>query len=397
VYCLCYFGANVVNLHSSERYKGTFFVKLLLRLHAVKKRIMKKMKMIEVKSELGAGTRGASLGPDALKIASLEHGSNFFGKFKRKEIRDSSRLLFKDPLRTHAKRIRGIVEIFQKLARSVHDEIELGHFPVVISGDHSSGGGSIAGVKMAFPEKRIGVIWVDAHADLHSPFTTPSGNVHGMPVAASLGIDNLPMAQNVLPNDRTREYWDTLKNVGGICPKIYPGDLVFIGVRDMEEPETEYIRLNNVKTISVEELRFKKIKKIVEETLQYLSHCDVLYISFDVDSIDSSIIRGTGTPVSAGFSLREVEKLLEGLCKDPRLVCFEITEINPLLDENNETARKVFPVFKAAVNTIKKRLENLEKKRRKEEKKAKKAAEDLIRAGLLPAPGSSKKQQGSIR
>lgn len=334
---------------------------------------MKKIKMIEVKSELGAGTRGASLGPDALKIASLEYGSNFFGKFKRKEIRDSSRLLFKDPIRTHAKRIRGIIEVFQKLARSVHDEIEFGEFPIVISGDHSSGGGSIAGVKMAFPDKRIGVIWIDAHADLHSPYTTPSGNVHGMPVAASLGIDNLTMAQNELEDDRTFEYWEVLKNVGGICPKIYPSDLVFIGVRDMEEPEIEYIKSNNVKLFTVEEVREKKIKNIVKEAREYLAHCDVLYITFDVDSLDSSIISGTGTPVSGGFSVREVTKLLEGLCKDPRLVCFEITEINPLLDNDNSTALTVFPIFKTAVNVIKKRLETEGKKIKKEEKKQKKA------------------------
>lgn len=335
---------------------------------------MKKIKMIEVKSELGAGTRGASLGPDALKIASLEYGSNFFGKFKRKEIRDSSRLLFKDPIRTHAKRIRGIVEVFQKLARSVHDELEFGQFPIVISGDHSSGGGSIAGVKTAFPDKRIGVIWIDAHADLHSPYTTPSGNVHGMPVAASLGIDNLPMAQNVLKDDRTFEYWEVLKNVGGICPKIYPSDLVFIGLRDMEEPEIEYIKQNNVKVFTVEEVRAIKIKELVKQVKTYLNHCDVLYISFDVDSLDSSIISGTGTPVPAGFSVGEVTKILEGLCKDPRLACFEITEINPLLDNDNSTALKVFPIFKTAVNTIKKRLENEEKAMKKEVKKLKKAS-----------------------
>lgn len=343
---------------------------------------MKKIKMIEVKSELGAGTRGASLGPDALKIASLEYGQYFFGKFKRKEIRDSSLLLFKNPTRTYAKRIRGIVDVFQRLARTVNDELKYGTFPVIISGDHSSAGGSIAGVKMAYPDKRIGVVWVDAHADLHSPFTTPSGNVHGMPVAASLGIDNLDEAQNTLADDNTREYWNNLKNIGGISPKIYPENVVFIGVRDMEEPELNFIRRKKIKTITVKEVREAKAKEIAKRVREYLKSCDIIYVSFDVDSIDSSVIKGTGTPVPNGFSLIEVRKLLEALCKDPRLVCFEITEINPLLDENNETARKVFPVFKAVVNTIKKRLEDEEKKRKKEDKKAKKAAEILKKKGL---------------
>lgn len=335
---------------------------------------MTKIKMIEVKSELGAGTRGASLGPDALKIASLEYGQYFFGKFKRKEIRDSSLLLYKNPIRTHAKRIRGIVEMFQKLARTVYDELKNDTFPVIISGDHSSAGGSIAGVKMAYSDKRVGVIWVDAHADIHSPFTTPSGNVHGMPVAASLGIDNLNEAQNILADDRTREYWNNLKNIGGISPKIYPEDLVYIGVRDMEEPEINFINRKGIKVITVKDVRAAKAKEIAKRVREYLKMCDVLYLSFDVDSIDKSIIKGTGTPVSNGFSLAEVTKLLEALCKDPRLACFEITEINPLLDENNETARKVFPVFKEAVNTIKKRLDDAGKKKKKEEKKAKKVA-----------------------
>lgn len=345
---------------------------------------MKKIKMIEVKSELGAGTRGASLGPDALKIASLEYGQYFFGKFKRKEIRDSSLLLYKNPIRTHAKRIRGIVEIFQKLARTVNDELKEGTFPVILSGDHSSAGGSIAGVKMAYPDKKLGVIWVDAHADIHSPFTTPSGNVHGMPVAASLGIDNLDDAQNVLADDRTREYWNNLKSIGGITPKILPENLVYIGVRDMEEPEINFIRRKRIKLLTVKEVRAAKAKEIARQVREYLKGCDIIYVSFDVDSIDSSVIKGTGTPVPNGFSLLEVKKLLEALCKDPRLVCFEITEINPLLDENNETARKVFPVFKNTVNTIKKRLENEDKKRKKEEKKAKKVAK-IIRKKVAPA------------
>jgi arginase len=335
---------------------------------------MKKIKFIEVKSELGAGTRGASLGPDALKIASLEFPGFFFGKFKRKEVRDSSRLLYKNPIRTHAKRIRGIVEVFKKLAKSVEEEIRDNQFPVIISGDHSSGGGTIAGIRMAYPDKKLGVVWVDAHADLHSPFTTPSGNVHGMPVAASLGIDNLPNAQNSLADDDTQSYWETLKNIGNISPKILPQDLVFIGLRDMEDPEIDYIRQNKIKVFTVEDVRKQKVKDICNQVRQYLASCDILYISFDVDSIDSSIIKGTGTPVINGFTLSEVKKILENLVKDKKLVCFEITEINPLLDQNNETARKVFPIFKSVVNTIKKRLETEEKKRRKEARKLAKEA-----------------------
>jgi arginase len=353
----------------------------------------RKIKFIEVKSELGAGTRGASLGPDALKIASLEYPGYFFGKFKRKEIRDSSRLLYKNPVRSYAKRIRGIVEIFRKLTRSIAEELHDNKFPVVLSGDHSSAGGTIAGIRMAYPDKRLGVIWIDAHADLHSPFTTPSGNVHGMPVAVSLGIDNLPDAQNRLENDHTVEYWETLKNMGGISPKIFPQDLVYIGLRDMEKPEENYIRANKIKVVTVQDIRRGKIKEIASQARKYLAHCDILYISFDVDVLDSSIVKGTGTPVANGLSLSEVKKLLDNLCKDKRLVCFEITEINPLLDANNQTARLVFPVFKSAVMTIRKRLESEEKKRRKLERKAQKAAQELLEQSLQHPSSSSQPEK----
>ncbi|MCZ2443524.1 MAG: arginase [Flavobacteriales bacterium] len=324
---------------------------------------MKTVKLIEVRSELGAGTRGASLGIEALKLAALEHDSYFFGRYKSKEIKDNSRLLYKNPIRTYAKRIRGVIKIYEKQAKAVLDEIRSGKVPVVISGDHSSAGGTIAGVKMAYPKAKIGVIWIDAHADLHSPYTTPSGNMHGMPLASALGVDFLGKPKNKLKED-TIPYWDILKNIGGICPKIDPEDLVFVGLRDMEPEEALYIRKNKVKVVTVPQLRKGKVKEIVQQILSYLDHCDYLYVSFDIDSLDSSLVRGTGTPVSNGLTLKEADKLLGGLLKDSRICCFEITEMNPLLDHENRTAVRVFPLFKDAVNTIEKRIkkEQTEKK-----------------------------------
>ncbi len=336
---------------------------------------MRKIKFIEVKSELGAGTRGASLGVDALKLASLEFGQYFFGKFKSREIRDSSRLLYKNPIRTHAKRIKGIIQIFDKLAYAVMNELNQNNFPVVISGDHSSAGATIAGIKMAYPSKKIGVVWIDAHADLHTPYTTPSGNVHGMPLATALGLGNIRNSVNNIEDD-VPEYWNYLLNVGNIKPKIKAEDLVFIGLRDYEDAERAYIENNNVKIITVQELREKKPKKIAAETLEYLSACDYIYISFDVDSIDSSIIKGTGTPVPNGLTVKEVDVLLKNLVKSNKIACFEITEINPLLDDRNETAKMIFPIFRNTVNEIKNFLQKQEKKRKKE-LKAQKLKEKL--------------------
>src|SRR5690606_2852652 len=196
--------------------------------------------------------------------------------------------------------------------------------------------------------------WIDAHSDLHSPYTTPSGNIHGMPLASALGIDNLSNSTNDLEGDDTMNYWEILKNIGGINPKIYPEDLVFIAVRDMEAPEIDFIKRNNIKVVTVRDVRnAKKIKDITDDILKnYLSKCDVLYVSFDIDSLDKSLVPGTGTPVKNGLYVEEAKKILEDLLKDPRLACFEITEINPLLDAYNETALRVFPIFRNSVNTI---------------------------------------------
>ncbi len=317
---------------------------------------MKDICFVEVKSELGAGTRGASLGVDALKIASLHYGDYLFGKYKSHEIRDSSRLLYRNPVRTHAKRIRGIEKIFGKLANTVQKKLQANTLPVVVSGDHSSAGGTIAGVKMAFPNKRLGVIWIDAHADLHSPYTTPSGNVHGMPLATALAVDNLDNQRNDLTDGDIQLHWERLKNTGGIRPKIAPGDLIFVGIRDLESPETNYIRDHKVAVHTVQQLREQSVKKKCQEMLAYLSDCEVLYISFDIDSLDARLVPGTGTPVDNGLTFREAELLLQHLLADPRVVCFEMTEINPLLDEKNHTAEQVYPLFKKAVRTLEKHV-----------------------------------------
>lgn len=360
---------------------------------------MKDIKLIEVRSELGAGTRGASLGIDALKLASLDYGSYYFGKFKTKEIRDSSHLLYQNPIRAYAKRIRGVIKIFNKLANAVQTEIKEGRFPVVLSGDHSSAGGTIAGVKMAYPDKKVGVIWIDAHADLHSPYTTPSGNIHGMPLASALGLGNFKGGKNPVTGD-TIPYWEILKNLGGISPKITPDSLVFIGLRDYEKEEKEFIEKNHVKVVTVPEVRKGKIKDLANKiTQEYLGHCDVLYVSFDIDALDAKLVPGTGTPVKNGLEVNETIKLLKELLKDQRLACFEVTEINPLLDKENGTAEKVFPIFREAINTIEKQ----KKKEKKVVKKIEKAVKKVIKGkkvskipkvnpGLKTAPKPSRKK-----
>src|SRR3954469_13999304 len=153
---------------------------------------MKKIKIIEVKSEIGAGTRGAGMGPDAVRIAALDFGSSFFKRHESVEVPNENKLLLEPVTNDYAKRIKGIYSSSERLAAQVAAFCkEEGTFPIVLAGDHTSAIGVASGIKMAFPEKKLGIIWIDAHADIHSPYTTPSGNMHGMPIACLLGEDNL--------------------------------------------------------------------------------------------------------------------------------------------------------------------------------------------------------------
>lgn len=147
---------------------------------------MKRIILVENKSEIGAGTRGASLGIDAVKIAALNAKSNYFKDTKIIKIENENDKLWEETSFESAKRIEGIVKVYKRISNSVSDILTKNKFPVLLSGDHSNAGGTIAGIKKAYPEKRLGVIWIDAHADLHSPYTSPTGNVHGMPLATAL-------------------------------------------------------------------------------------------------------------------------------------------------------------------------------------------------------------------
>src|SRR5688500_14772424 len=156
---------------------------------------MKNIKIIEVPSEIGAGTRGASLGIEAIKIAALDFMSNFFIHFPTEKIPAENKLLYEPIESPYAKRIKGVAAMYEKVSRSVSDSIKNNFFPVVLTGDHSISGATIAGIKMAKPKSKLGVIWIDAHADLHTPFTTPSGNMHGMTLAIEIHEDILEFAK----------------------------------------------------------------------------------------------------------------------------------------------------------------------------------------------------------
>ncbi|MFN5942290.1 MAG: arginase, partial [Bacteroidota bacterium] len=292
---------------------------------------MRNIKLIEVKSEIGAGTRGASLGVDAIKIAALDYMSSFFVNFPSQIVETENRLLYEPIESPYAKRIKGINTMYERVSEAVSSTIKSGVFPIVLAGDHSTAGGTIAGLKMAKPKLELGVIWVDAHADLHTPYTTPSGNMHGMPLATALAEDNIENQMHH-PDEQTIKYWDSLKNIGKMHPKIKPENIVYIALRDYEKEEEAIIKQNNIKVITVAEIRKKGVMHAVRQTLLHLSNCDQIYLSFDVDSLDSAISRGTGTPVINGLKEREAEDLVATLMQNHKICCLEITEVNPTLD-----------------------------------------------------------------
>jgi arginase len=312
---------------------------------------MKEIKIIEVKSEIGAGTRGASLGVEAMKIASLDLNSDFFKQYDSIEVENVNELLFDGAKHSYAKFIDGVLIMEERVCLEVYETIFDDYVPLIMAGDHSTAYGTMAGIKKAHPKIRLGVIWIDAHADFHTPFTTPSGNMHGMAVAMACGIDNFECKVND-PRGETLDYWEQIKNVGIPGPKIYPEDIVFIAVRDLEKPENYLINKYNVNFIETEDVKKLGAEKIAQKALEMLDHCDMIYVSFDVDSMDSRISTGTGTPVPNGLTVDEAKTLNAELAKSPKVCVWEIVEVNPTLDTENRMAESAFEIVEATAKAL---------------------------------------------
>ena len=309
------------------------------------------IRILEVKSEVGAGTRGASLGIEAVKIAALDYRSNFFKNHRSLNVPDDNAALHGTIESRYAKRINSVLKMYERIAAATRDTLKDGKFPIMLSGDHSNAGGTIAGIKMAYPDSRIGVIWIDAHADMHTPYTTPSGNMHGMALATALAEDNIENKVNDLDYE-TIELWERLKNVGDLMPKIDYRDVLFMTLRDFEEQESYLLKKHKVKNFTTSEIRKTGVTKICREALKYLNLCEKIYISFDVDAMDPTISRGTGTPVKGGINEREAADIILELVQHEKVCCLEFTEINPTLDSENVMAETVFEILQKVSRQI---------------------------------------------
>ncbi len=314
---------------------------------------MHPIKIIKNRSDIGAGTRGSDMGIDAIEIAAINSDNDYFTRFPFVDVDTHNEAIYNKVKTTFAKRIGFVREQCERVSLALQKALGEQHFPIVLSGDHSSALGTMSGVKAHFKDKRLGIVWIDAHADMHSPYTTPSGNVHGMPLAAALGEDNRKNQINEVTGI-AKEEWENMKNIGVPGPKFLPQDLVFFGVRDTEPPEDEIRKSLGLRKYMVHEVRFRGLDHVMDEVIEKLSECDVIYISFDVDSLDCDLIsKGTGTPVSKGFDPEEVIRIINRLIKTNKVACLEVTEVNPLLDEKgNKMAETAFEVLNAVTHTI---------------------------------------------
>ena len=305
-------------------------------------------------SEITAGTRGASLGPLAIITAARKEGSTIFGDHKVTFLDDKNYLLDHPTNFKFAKRIDGLLEVYNNVSNAICYSVDASEFPFVLGADHGSAGGTIAGIRKSFPDKKLGVIWIDAHGDLHSPYTTPSGNIHGMPLSTALNEDNIPCQSNDVDAE-TVSMWNQLKDLHGITPKINPENLVFIAVRDTEHQEDALMERLNIRNFKVEEVNERGAKETAIQTLAKLSDCDIIYISFDVDSMDPDITSyGTGTPVKNGLLPAQVSEIFSTLIESQKVVCIEFVEVNPCLDEKiNTMAETAFALLQPIVNQIK--------------------------------------------
>ncbi|MEO0580833.1 MAG: arginase [Bacteroidota bacterium] len=314
---------------------------------------MKGITIIKNRSDLGAGTRGSDMGIDAIEIAAINQQSDYFSRFPYIDLETENEAIYYKQHNVFAKRIHNVRNVCVRLAHAVAGYLKEEEFPLVISGDHSSALGTISGIRMAHPDKKLGVIWIDAHADMHAPYTTPSGNLHGMPLAGALAFDNPKRhVQEIAPD--TAATWEEMKNIGGFSPKVYPQDVLFFGVRDTEEPEDYAIAHLGMRNYRVDEIRYRGMQTCMTEAMAYIKDCDHVYISFDIDSLDCDMYsHGTGTPVPYGFDTSEVIAIIKAIIAAKPIACMEIVEVNPTLDnKGNRMAEAAFEVLAAVTEDI---------------------------------------------
>ncbi len=298
-------------------------------------------------SSLGAGKLGSFLGFEALKLRAFETKNDFFLKTKIiniDEVTKKQEEAINSNTYKHAKYIDTITDIQYLISNVVFDTKSSGYFPIIISGDHSNSIGSIAGIKKYYGNTDVGILWFDAHADMHSPYTSPTGNIHGMSLAALAHEDNKMLTRNQLTAEEIT-LWDKLKSIINKEQKINFNDIVYAGLRSAEMEERELIKNSNIQVSLVNEIRSNGVEFVANRILNHFKNHEKIHISFDVDALDTSVSEGTGTPVDDGYFLKETIELFSILLDSGKVCSMDIVEIDPTLDTKNSMAKNILHLF----------------------------------------------------
>lgn len=282
---------------------------------------MKKLSIIGMPMDLGQTRRGVDMGPSAIRYAGInERLAVLFDWIEDLGDITVGRPEVKIDPNSNLRNLELVAEKNSLLAEEVDKIIESGSFPLVLGGDHSIAIGTLAGVSKHY--KNLGVIWYDAHGDLNTAETSPSGNIHGMPLAASLGLGH-----------------EKLTQIGGYSPKIKSENIVIIGARSLDDGEKDLIKKMGIKVFTMHEIDRLGMAAVIEETVQHLKEkTDGVHLSLDLDGLDPTDAPGVGTPVIGGISYRESHLAMEMLAEAKIITSAEFVEVNPILDEKNKTA-----------------------------------------------------------
>lgn len=282
----------------------------------------KNISIIGVPSDYGQRRRGVDMGPSAMRYAGVVERLEALGY----DVQDEGDIqVKKDNLvieqNNKLLNINDIIKISTQLGNYVENVIKTNRFPLVLGGDHSIAIGTLSGLTKQY--KNLGVIWYDAHADLNTPDTTPSGNIHGMPLAISVGLGD-----------------DRLTRIYGFTPKIKPENVIIIGARSVDPGEKELIKKLGIKVYSMHEIDRLGMTRVMEEAIDYFRtrQVDGVHLSLDLDALDPLYTPGVGTPVPGGITYRESHLAMEMLEEAKIITSAEFVEVNPILDEKNKTA-----------------------------------------------------------
>ena len=284
-----------------------------------------KVRIIGVPMDLGQSRRGVDMGPSALRGAGLQSSLKKLGL----QVEDIGNLSVKQPEEMpvgekRAKYLQEIAETCADVAAAAEKSLNEGFLPLVLGGDHSIAAGVAAGVANYFrrDKKQIGYLWLDAHGDMNTPETSPSGNVHGMPLAAIMGYG-------------ATELVDLL----GFQPKAEPGNIVIVGARDLDAQERKIVKKSGVRVFTMRDIDERGLRDVMSEALKYaMDDTGGIAVSLDMDFVDPSDAPGVGTPVRGGVTYREAHLAMEMIADTESMVSMEVLEINPILDEHNRTA-----------------------------------------------------------